>query len=183
MANSLSNKLDKLENNVVPQKIDESKIHLDFSEFPEAEQELHRYVLNRLKYVDPKNLTILSPQDKELLEKSAMLLSQRAIMLFRNTLQLLAMIKEKSGYEMEFNIRFGWFMHECLQLGQQSLDMEKLERENAGLNEDALEDKRIELENKQPKLFTKESYNLYENELLRKTFEHHQIKLEAEPHV
>lgn len=175
----LDRKLSELEENVISDEIDESKIHLDFSEFPEAEQELHRYVLRILQGTNPNNplnISNLSPNEKELLEKSSMLLCQRVFALFRNTLQLFCCINENSGYNMQFQTRFGWFLNECLKLGMQSLDMKKLEKENAGLDEDALDEKQIELENKQPTLFSQESFDKYESELLRKMFERHQAK-------
>ncbi len=174
MANSLSNKLTRLENNVVSEDVDESTTHLDYSELPEAEQELHRFVQsfmhNNPAYSD------LSPNQLELLEQSAMLISKRVFLLFARTLQAFCMINENSGYEVEFNVRLGWFMRECTRLGKQAMEMELLKIENAGLDEDALDEKQIELESKQPELFTKESFEKYETEAFKKAFERHGAK-------
>ena len=55
-----------------------------------------------------------------------------------------------------------------MKLGMQSLEMEKLEKENVGLDEDALDDKQIELENKQEDVFTVESFNIFEGNVFAK---------------
>jgi hypothetical protein len=171
--NSLNRKLTELENNTVSDEIDEETTHLDYSDFPEAEKELHHYTRQIL---NSKEITDLSANEKELIEKSAILLSKRVFTLFNSTLQQFCCIKEKSGYEMNYQLRSGWFMSECLKLGKQSLEMELLEHENEGLNEDDLDAKMCELEAKQPELFTQDSFNEYESRMLRNMAERIQVK-------
>lgn len=170
--NKLSKKLSGLEQNTVSDEIDELTTHLDFSEFPDAERELHRYVRRLL---DSKGIENLSLDEKALLEKSVILLCRRVFGLFMSVSQMFCMIKEKSGYEDEFNLRFGWFMAECLKLGKQSVEMQVLEHENAGLSEDDLDAKICELEAKQPELFTEESFNQYERRVFSKMAEKYHV--------
>lgn len=159
--NAVSNRLRQLENNVLDTKITEETCHIDISEIPIAELELHRHAHHIVKN---RTLEDVTPQERKIVEESALFLSQRTLILFREMCKNLFCINADSGYSLQFDLRLMWFLSESAKLGQQSLDMDELVEANKDLDEDSLDDKQTALEETQPLTFTPESYEEFEKQ-------------------
>lgn len=157
--NNLVKKLHNLEENIVKEKIDEETCKISLDEVPEAEKQLHYYARNIIDTLQYENLT---DAQNEILNKSCKLLTLRTFLLYRKMLTGFCCIPENSVYETMLDVRLMWFVSESIKLGKQVREMIKMEKENSSLDEDQLEQKRIELEKRQSKLYTQESFEEYE---------------------
>jgi hypothetical protein len=172
--NNLNRKIRELENNVVDDDIDESTCHVDLTEAPQAERELHYTAQDILqKY---QNGNTVSVTQETVLDQSCKLLTTRGFLLFRKMVKAMCFIDD-SVYSGVFDMRLMWFLNESVKLGNQTQEMVKLEKENANLDEDSLEEKRISLENTFEDLWTEKSFDAYEREQTLKMFERIQAKI------